>query len=55
MTRAGSPCAATARPRTSPAAAVYLASRASAWTTGELLKIDGMVLQEIVPKDVPDL
>jgi 7-alpha-hydroxysteroid dehydrogenase len=36
-------------------AAVFLAGKASAWMTGELLKIDGMVLSEIVPKEIVDL
>ena len=37
------------------AAALYLAAPASGWVTGELMRVDGMTLSEIVPKDVPDL
>jgi NAD(P)-dependent dehydrogenase (short-subunit alcohol dehydrogenase family) len=43
------------RPEDIAGAAVFLAGSASAWMTGELLKIDGMVLSEIVPKEIVDL
>jgi 7-alpha-hydroxysteroid dehydrogenase len=36
-------------------AALYLASPAAAWVTGELLEIHGMAAEDLIPKDVPDL
>jgi 7-alpha-hydroxysteroid dehydrogenase len=36
-------------------AALYLASPAAAWVTGELLEIHGMAAEDLIPKALPDL
>jgi len=36
-------------------AVLYLCSPASSWVTGELLKVDGMAADDLIPHTVPDL
>jgi 7-alpha-hydroxysteroid dehydrogenase len=43
------------RPDDIAAAALYLCAPASSWVTGELIEVDGMAADELIPKDIPDL
>lgn len=36
-------------------AALWLCSPAAAWVTGQLVAVDGMAAEELIPKDIPDL
>jgi 7-alpha-hydroxysteroid dehydrogenase len=36
-------------------AVLYLASPAAAWVTGQLLTVDGLAAEDLVPKSIPDL
>jgi 7-alpha-hydroxysteroid dehydrogenase len=36
-------------------AALWLCSPAASWVTGELVAVDGMAADELIPKDIPDL
>ncbi|MCU1367834.1 MAG: oxidoreductase, family [Ilumatobacteraceae bacterium] len=36
-------------------AVLYFASNASSWVTGQLLDVDGLAPDELVPRDIPDL
>jgi len=36
-------------------AALWLCSPAASWVTGQLVAVDGMAAEELIPKDIPDL
>jgi 7-alpha-hydroxysteroid dehydrogenase len=36
-------------------AALWLCSPAASWVTGQLVTVDGMAAEELIPKDQPDL
>jgi 7-alpha-hydroxysteroid dehydrogenase len=36
-------------------AALWLCSPAASWVTGQLVAVDGMAAEELIPKDQPDL
>ncbi|HEX7097160.1 MAG TPA: SDR family oxidoreductase [Acidimicrobiales bacterium] len=43
------------RPEDIAAAALWLCSPAASWVTGQLVAVDGMAAEELIPKDIPDL
>ncbi|HKK53028.1 MAG TPA: glucose 1-dehydrogenase [Myxococcota bacterium] len=53
--RANTPLRRNGEPRDIADAVLYLCSPAAAWVTGELLKVDGMAADDLIPHQVPDL
>jgi 7-alpha-hydroxysteroid dehydrogenase len=43
------------QPEDIASAALWLCSPAASWVTGELVVVDGMAAEELIPKDIPDL
>jgi 7-alpha-hydroxysteroid dehydrogenase len=43
------------RPEDIAAAALWLCAPSASWVTGQLVAVDGMAAEELIPKDIPDL
>jgi 7-alpha-hydroxysteroid dehydrogenase len=43
------------RPEDIATAALWLCAPSASWVTGQLVAVDGMAAEELIPKDIPDL